>query len=51
MADTAINYDNNPYSAIELWNTTVESAQKYIEKTSGIIKINIMINTAKIILI
>lgn len=35
MADTATNYDNNPYSAIKLWNATVENAKKYEEETKN----------------
>ncbi len=29
QADTATNYDNNPYSAIDLWSKTVDSASEY----------------------
>ncbi len=34
QADTATNYDNNPYLAIELWNKTVDSALEYELYTS-----------------
>ena len=34
QADTATNYDNDPYSSIELWNKTVENASEYVQYTS-----------------
>lgn len=34
QADTATNYDNNPYLSIELWNKTVEKASEYEQYTA-----------------
>lgn len=38
QADTATNYDNNPYTSIELWNKTVEKASDYEVYTTQKIK-------------
>ena len=33
-ADSATNYENNPYNAINLWNLTISSAQEYEKYTA-----------------
>ena len=35
MSDTATNYDNDPHSAIDLWNRTVESAKEFEQETKS----------------